>query len=119
MVNGSAGRTLNFRQVDLELESGEYFLKSREKEARESERRKLKVVIFVTSFLLPFIVMLCCSKLKRQKNVAQNVPKLLSHLENKLQCQSTRGENERETRHMVNIQRLGRRKRKKKANRHR
>lgn len=31
------------RKIDLQLESGEYFLKSHEKEARESERRKQKV----------------------------------------------------------------------------
>lgn len=31
------------RKVDLQLESGEYFLKSREKEAREAQRRKEKV----------------------------------------------------------------------------
>ena len=31
------------RKVDLQLESGEYFLKSKEKEAREAQRRKEKV----------------------------------------------------------------------------
>jgi ribosomal RNA assembly protein len=31
------------RKVDLQLESGEYFLKAHEKEARETERRKHKV----------------------------------------------------------------------------
>lgn len=31
------------RKVDLQLESGEYFLKSQEKEAREAKRRKEKV----------------------------------------------------------------------------
>ena len=31
------------RKVDLQLESGEYFLKSHEKEERETERRKHKV----------------------------------------------------------------------------
>jgi ribosomal RNA assembly protein len=31
------------RKVDLQLESGEYFLKAHEKEARETERRKQKV----------------------------------------------------------------------------
>lgn len=31
------------RKVDLQLESGEYFLKSHEKEEREDERRKQKV----------------------------------------------------------------------------
>lgn len=34
------------RKVDLQLESGEYFLKAHEKEARESERRKQKVCSF-------------------------------------------------------------------------
>jgi ribosomal RNA assembly protein len=33
------------RKVDLQLESGEYFLKAHEKEARETERRKHKVWI--------------------------------------------------------------------------
>jgi ribosomal RNA assembly protein len=47
--------TLSFVfQVDLELESGEYFLKSREKAARESERRKLKVITTLSS--LPFMI---------------------------------------------------------------
>ena len=32
-------------QIDLQLESGEYFLKSREKEARDMERRKQKVIL--------------------------------------------------------------------------
>jgi ribosomal RNA assembly protein len=31
------------RKVDLQLESGEYFLKAHEKDAREQERRKQKV----------------------------------------------------------------------------
>jgi ribosomal RNA assembly protein len=31
------------RKVDLQLESGEYFLKAHEKEAKETERRKHKV----------------------------------------------------------------------------
>jgi len=31
------------RKIDLQLESGEYFLKAHEKEARETERRKQKV----------------------------------------------------------------------------
>ena len=31
------------RKIDLQLESGEYFLKAHEKEARETERRKHKV----------------------------------------------------------------------------
>ena|ERR1700729_442195 len=34
------------RKVDLQLESGEYFLKAHEKEARETERRKHKVRVF-------------------------------------------------------------------------
>lgn len=37
------------RKVDLQLESGEYFLKAHEKEARETERRKQKVrFIFIS-----------------------------------------------------------------------
>jgi ribosomal RNA assembly protein len=40
-------------QVDLQLESGEYFLKSRERAARDSERRKQKVS-HPTSFSHPF-----------------------------------------------------------------
>jgi ribosomal RNA assembly protein len=35
--------SLHIIQVDLQLESGEYFLKAHEKEARETERRKKKV----------------------------------------------------------------------------
>jgi ribosomal RNA assembly protein len=38
-------------QVDLQLESGEYFLKSHEKEARETERRKQKAFMIVLSFI--------------------------------------------------------------------
>jgi ribosomal RNA assembly protein len=36
------------RKVDLQLESGEYFLKAHEKEAREIERRKHKVTWFLS-----------------------------------------------------------------------
>lgn len=39
-------------QVDLQLESGEYFLKPKEKEIKEAERRKQKVRSFVVSTLL-------------------------------------------------------------------
>ncbi len=35
------------RKVDLQLESGEYFLKSHEKEARETHRRKEKVCLYI------------------------------------------------------------------------
>lgn len=38
------------RKVDLQLESGEYFLKSKEKEAREAQRRKEKVRLCVVRF---------------------------------------------------------------------
>jgi len=36
-----------FSQVDLQLETGEYFLKAREKEARETQRRKQQVRSFL------------------------------------------------------------------------
>ena len=36
-------------QVDLQLESGEYFLKSHEKEAREAKKRKDKVRTFISA----------------------------------------------------------------------
>jgi len=45
-------------QIDLQLESGEYFLKPYQKEAREAKRRKEKVsrpdsVILLTTVLIP------------------------------------------------------------------
>ena len=74
-------------QVDLQLESGEYFLKSHEKEAREAKRKKEKVrsnfsVCFIfTSFLnsLPFD-----SKMRRQRNGEQSVPRRSSPQLNQL-----------------------------------
>lgn len=39
------------RKVDLQLESGEYFLKSQEKEAREAKRRKEKVSIYAYMYV--------------------------------------------------------------------
>jgi len=42
-------RTFVVVQIDLQLESGEYFLKASDKEAREIERRKQKVCIHRTT----------------------------------------------------------------------
>lgn len=61
-------------QVDLQLESGEYFLKKHEKDARESAQRKQKVrsshLIVKGDLSIP-----SHSKQKQQKNAAQNVRK--------------------------------------------
>lgn len=61
-------------QVDLQLESGEYFLKSHEKEARESERKKQKVrsrlLLFSTRCSFMYF-----SKQKPQPRDVQNVQK--------------------------------------------
>lgn len=52
---------ISFIQVDMQLESGEYFLKKHEKDARESAQRKQKVwlsdVLFMANITLPFFLL--------------------------------------------------------------
>lgn len=47
------------RKVDLQLESGEYFLKPREKEAKETQRRKEKVCTFRLTYGLYHLTSIC------------------------------------------------------------
>jgi hypothetical protein len=60
-------------QVDLQLESGEYFLKKHEKEARETQKRKEKVYIL---WDVKNVTDITSSKRKLQKRNVQSVPRL-------------------------------------------
>jgi len=64
------------RKVDLQLESGEYFLKAVEKEKREEEKRKKKVLYAFTSIISHVQCCLFCSKRKLQKSDDKNGQKL-------------------------------------------
>lgn len=52
--------TISFIQVDMQLESGEYFLKKHEKDAKESAQRKQKVcfddVLLIGNITLLFLL---------------------------------------------------------------
>ena len=85
------------RKVDLQLESGEYFLKSKEKEAREAQRRKEKVRIFTacSKKLADFEKR---SKRKSQRKSKQSVPRRSSHQPKLLHPPSKRSGGESEKR---------------------
>ena len=72
----------NTYQIDIELETGEYFLKPREKEAKEAQKRKEKVSPFLilTVYIHAHMNVIPSSKRKLQQRERQNVQKLLSHL---------------------------------------
>jgi len=51
-------------QIDLQLESGEYFLKAHQKEAKEAQRRKKKVGVMTVWFCRPLIA---CSRIQQEE----------------------------------------------------
>jgi len=61
-----------FSQVDTQLETGEYFLKAREKEARETQRRKQQVRSFLHYQCL---ISLICSVSKQLETTAKQKEK--------------------------------------------
>lgn len=67
-------------QVDLQLESGEYFLKAKEKEARDAQRRKEKASFCLDASSCTNYVDCHFSKRKSPRNVGQNVQRPLLHL---------------------------------------
>jgi hypothetical protein len=78
---------LLFHQVDLQLESGEYFLKSHEKEARESERKKQKVRFVLLLFWDRKVLdthLLYFSNQKPQPSDARNARRHILHPLNQL-----------------------------------
>lgn len=89
------------RKIDLQLESGEYFLKNHEKEARETERRKQKVQR-ISSRLHAFWVLAHSanpiSKQRQQQKDEPNEPKSSLHQTKKQLQPSTKNENESEQR---------------------
>jgi hypothetical protein len=66
------------RKVDLQLESGEYFLKPHEKEARETQRRKQKVSHQSCAPWWSVLNPPPRSKQRRQPNAVRKEPKYLS-----------------------------------------
>ena len=83
------------RKVDLQLESGEYFLKAHEKEARETERRKHKVWIsFYFSCLKTLSKGRSCSKLRRQRKGVPNEQRHLLLQKKRQRLRSMKNENE-------------------------
>lgn len=69
------------RKVDLQLESGEYFLKQSDKEARETQKRKQKVRR--VSWLLPLQILILervFSKQRLQRRSRPSAQRLSSHL---------------------------------------
>ena len=68
------------RKVDLQLESGEYFLKQSDKEAREAQKRKQKVHTNLLLLNLQILTHTCIfSKQRLQRRSKLFEPKLLLH----------------------------------------
>lgn len=85
------------RKVDLQLESGEYFLKAEEKAARETERRKQKVRFPDSTMLLsctPSDYRDSSSKRRRHRKDAPDEPKRLWRQTKKRCLQSMRNGSE-------------------------
>jgi hypothetical protein len=73
------------RKMDLQLETGEYFLKTTEKEKREEERKRKKVVFCFCFDALPDSSFYdVFSKQKQWRRGAKKEQKSLSHLQRKL-----------------------------------
>ena len=69
------------RKVDLQLESGEYFLKAAEKEKRKEEQKKQKVrTLLIRSSGTYFTSSVLCSKRRQQKNDDKKEQKSILHL---------------------------------------
>lgn len=81
------------RKVDLQLESGEYFLKQSDKDAREAQKRKQKVRSIRASFFVHKYLKKPASfnsKQRPRKKDRPNVQKLSSHPKKQLNLQLKR-----------------------------
>ena len=84
------------RKVDLQLESGEYFLKASDKERKEEEKRKQKVGVSISIMIHYLNHSSICSKQRQQRNVVRRERRYILPLQKLLRQRSKKREKRRE-----------------------